>query len=68
MKRGDLVMLFDLSNDFENSMLGIKNGMTGLIIRKYDYGSDDFDLCDVLVNGKVLIFAQRHLSVINETG
>ena len=68
MKKGDLVMLFDLSNNFENSMLGISNGMTGLIINKYDYGSDAFDLCDVLVNGSVTIFAQQNLRVINETG
>ena len=67
MKPGDLVMLFDLSNNFESSMLGISNGMTGLIINKYDYGSDEFDLCDVLVNGSVTIFAQQNLRVINET-
>lgn len=67
MKPGNLVMLFDLSNNFENSMLGISNGMTGLIINKYDYGSDEFDLCDVLVNGSVTIFAQQNLRVINET-
>ena len=66
MKKGDLVMLFDLSDDFENSMLGISNGMTGLIINKYDYGSDEFDLCDVLVNGSITIFAQQNLKVISE--
>ena len=66
MKKGDLVMLFDLSNNFENSMPGISNGTTGLIINKYDYGSDEFDLCDVLVNGSITIFAQQNLKVISE--
>jgi len=67
MKPGDLVMLIDLTKDFENSKSGMSNGMTGLVIKRYDFGADDFDLCDVLVGGNVTIFAQQNLRVIDET-
>jgi len=67
MKPGDLVMLIDLTKDFENSKSGVSNGMTGLVIKRYDFGSDDFDLCDVLVGGNVTIFAQQNLRMIDET-
>ena len=68
MKHGDLVMLFDLTKDYENSKPGVSNGMIGLVIEKYDFGSDVFDLCDVLVGGNVTIFVQQNLMVIDETG